>query len=111
MRQSDQPDQPAAAAAAPAAVDEDDISQVVANSRRSTFSVFCHVQLCLCPEPNLWFCLCLCLVHYYSDDHSFSHLSRLVKPVSKSVRASVHASVQCQHLKTPKAPRPLGRDR
>ena len=40
MRQSDQPDQPAAAAAAPAAVDEDDISQVVANSRRSTFSVF-----------------------------------------------------------------------
>jgi len=36
----------------------------------------------------------------------FSHLSRLVTLVSKSVRASVHASVQ-----TPKAPRPLSRDR
>lgn len=37
VRQSDQPDQ--AAAAAPAAVDEDDISQVVANSRRRICSL------------------------------------------------------------------------
>lgn len=59
VRQSDQPDQ--AAAAAPAAVDEDDISQVVANSRRSTFSVFFVTFSCACARSLIYGSVCACV--------------------------------------------------